>query len=115
VASSGGDETKVALKVDVNTKGHIITRKEVAYWQSEVESFERAVSEGEVNAASLDESVGAVTKSMKKGFLVFVLVTLCAGVPAGLLLGQIDRSLVRVAVVIGVGAGILAARKHWGY
>ncbi len=115
VAPSGGDGTKVALKVDVNTKGHIITRKEAAYWQSEVESFERAVSAGEVNAGSLNESVGAVTKSMKKGFLVFVLVALGVGVPLGVVLGLTGMPLVRVGVVVSLGAGLLAARKHWGY
>lgn len=105
----------VALKIDVNTKGHIITQKEVAYWETEVESFGRAVSAGEVNPDGLDEAVGAVTKSVWKGFLVFVLVGLGVGAPIGLLMSRINRSFSVVGIVIGICAGLIAARKHWGY
>jgi hypothetical protein len=115
VAPSGGGQTTVALKLDVNTKGHIITQKEVAYWQTEVESFERAVSVGDVNAGGLDDAVAAVTKSVWKGFLVFVLVALGVGVPVGLLASRINRSFSVVGIVIGICAGLAAARKHWGY
>lgn len=115
VTPSGGNQSMVALKIDVNTRGHIITQKEVAYWRTEVEGFERAVSAGEVNPDGLDEAVGAVTKSVWKGFLVFVLVALAVGVPIGLLMSRINRSFSSVGMVIGICAGLLAARKHWGY
>lgn len=115
VTPSGAAQTVVALKVDVNTKGHIITQKEVAYWQTEVESFERAVSAGEVDPGSLDDAAGAVSKSVWKGLLVFMLVGLCVGIPIGLIMTRVNPALTVVGVVIGITTGLIAARKQWGY
>jgi hypothetical protein len=108
------NQTKVVLNLDVNTKGQMVSQKEIAYWQSEVESYEQAVSTGEVHADILNESLGELAKSGKKGLLLFVGVGIGVGIPAALIAGLINPSFSRAGVVVGVTAGLAAARKHWG-
>jgi hypothetical protein len=112
---AGENRTDVRLKLNVNTTGHIVLPKEVDYWLSEMENFEQSVTSGEIQAESLNKSAGTVKHSVIKGFLIFLLAAVFVGVPAGVLLGVIVPRSAGIGVFIGIAAGTIAARKHWGF
>jgi hypothetical protein len=113
---AGETQTNVRLKLDVNTTGHIVLPKEIDYWQSEMDSFEQDITSGEIKVESLNKSAGAVKSSVIKGMMIFLLAAVLVGVPAGVLLGLLlEIRAARYGVLIGLAAGMLASRKHWGY
>lgn len=113
---AGENQTNVRLKLDVNTTGHIILPKEGDYWQSEMDTFEQDITSGEINVESSSKSALALKSSVVKGIMIFLLAAVLVGVPAGVLLGLLlGFRAARYGALIGLAAGMLAARKHWGY
>ena len=107
--------SRVSLALDVNTTGQQVTQREIEYWNSEAESFQRAVQTGDLDIRELNQGHKRLTTSGWKGLWVFVGVAIAVGVPVGVLAALINSSFSSVGVIVGVSSGIAAARKHWGY
>jgi len=112
--TAGGTQTQVRLKVDVNTTGHIVLQKEVDYWQSEMETFEQGVISGEIRTENLQASANEVKSSVIKGFLMFLLVASVVGIPLGVLGKLFLPTFLNYGLIIGLTAGLFAARKYVG-
>ena len=109
----------LTLSFDINDDGQLVTQHERGYWKAELDDFQRAIQTGETAAETLARQDRALVSTGAKGYLIFLAVGVLVAIPVSLLIVLINPQLSRWAMIAGafcgVTAGLIAAKRHWGF
>jgi hypothetical protein len=108
IESSDG-EINVALNIDVNTSGQIVSAKERDYWNLELENFKKTVLTGSSN---LTDVSGSEKETLKENLLIgglFFIIVFVSTIIANIVLDTRNASM--IGAIIGGLLGILIAKQ----
>ena len=109
----------LTLTFDINDDGQLVTQHERGYWKAELDDFQRAIQTGETAAEALARQDRALVSTGAKGYLIFLAVGVLVAIPTSLIIVLINPQLSRWAMIAGafcgVTAGLIAAKRHWGF
>ena len=109
----------LTLTFDINDDGQLVTQHERGYWKAELDDCQRAIQTGETAAETLARQDRALVSTGAKGYLIFLAVGVLVAIPTSLLIVVINPQLSRWAMIVGafcgVTAGLIAAKRHWGF
>jgi hypothetical protein len=121
VAQNQIDQSRwyLTLTFEINDDGQLVTQHERGYWKAELDDFQRAIQTGETTAEALARQDRVLVSTGAKGYLIFLAVGMIVATLTSLLIAYINPQYGRWAMIIGaffgVTAGLIAAKRHWGF